>query len=173
MFSCKSLPSQVHGDETFPLRRQRDQCLQYMRVLSEKYPSMTAVEKHRLVKLVLFESARRWVWSLRAKPDAERLQGLKKFSLIEKLCVCQESTESGIGKNCKFWSEGEMSLVKVEAEGYESCKAYNELKEQASMEAQYEASTILCEMSARVQQLTKDIRDDWAKMNPELEQEQP
>ena len=130
-------------------------------------------EKHRLCKLVLFESARRWLWSLRSLPDAERLKGIKKYQLVEQLCTVQERTECSISKDAKFWHEGEMSLDKVEAEGYESCKAYNELMEHASLEAQYEASTILCEMSARVQQLTKDVRDDWVKMNPEFEQAQP
>ena len=110
---------------------------------------------------------------MRSLPDGERMKGIKTYQLVEKLCTVQEHTECSISKDCKFWHEGEMSLDKVEAEGYESCKAYNELKEQASMEAPYEASTILCEMSARVQQLTKDVRDDWVKLNPEFEQEQP
>ena len=143
-----------------------------MRALSEKYPQMEPDEKHRLVRLVFFEAAKRYVWSLSEKPNAERLAGLKKFELIEKLAVAQEATESGVGKKCKFWSEGDLSLVRIQTQGYEACAAYNELKEKSSMEAQYEASTILSEMSDSVAKVVKQIQADFLKSNPEFQAQQ-
>ena len=65
-----------------------------------------------------------------------------------------------------------MSLVKVQAEGYEACKAYTELKEFATMEAQYEASTILSEMSSRVDVVVNEIKEDFLKSNPEFQKQQ-
>ena len=143
-----------------------------MRALSEKYPQMEPDEKHRLVRLVFFEAAKRYVWALSEKPDAERLQGLKKFELIEKLAVAQEATESGVGNKCKFWSKGDLNLVRIQTQGYEACPAYVELKENSSMEAQYEASTILSEMSSRVDEVVNEIKEDFLKSNPEFQKQQ-
>ena len=156
----------------FPLRQCRDQGLQYFRALSETYPMMTGEEKHAFVRLVFYEAGKRYVWSLSDKTPHERIMGLRKWELIEKLAVAQEASESGVGHKCKFWSEGALSLVRIQTPGYEACPAYNELKNGSTMEAQYEAVTILSEVSDNVAKTVRQIQDDFRLSNPEQQAQQ-
>ena len=76
---------EVWGDVQWPMRKFRDLQLQYMRVLSVKYPHMSPEDKKALCELTVFEAARRYIWSLQGLKDRERSFGVEKFRLIEQL----------------------------------------------------------------------------------------
>ena len=119
-----------------------------------------------MCQLTIFEAARRFLWGLKALKDHEQIYGVATYKLIEQLCSAQEVTEVSICKHAKIFSTEQMSYDKVSAFGYEQSAAYCFLKESDSIEAHYEMCTILCEQAQRVEQLTKDIRDEWLEKNP-------
>ena len=137
-----------------------------MRALSAKYPGMSPLEKSALCQLVMFEAGRRWLWSLRSLSEPERLHGRKKYELVEQVCKVQERTEVSICKDAKFFSNEQMPYDKVSAIGYNLSEHYNYLMEHASLEANYEMCTILCEQSERIHQLTREFRDEWVRLIP-------
>ena len=154
---------EVGSDAQWPMRKLRDLVLQYMRVMSAKYPHMSSEEKKALCELTVYEAARRYIWSLQGLEDRERSFGVEKFRLIEQLCSAQESTEQSYFSHAKLFSGEKLSYDKVSHEGYEKCQAYRFLQARPTVETHFEMATIMCEQAERVSDLLKKIQAEWTE----------
>ena len=78
----------VEGDPCWPLRRLREVMQEMIRVLSYHYSTMSALEKHHICCLILFEACRRHVWTVQGNERALRI-----YDHIINLCELHESAE--------------------------------------------------------------------------------
>ena len=141
----------LNGDPTWPLRSIREVCLDYMRALSARYANMSPEVRAALVRLVVFESAKRHIWSLGT--DTE---GLRKYEAIWALSNEIETNESGICSECRFFTS-ELRTDEIE-KGYLACSAYRFLAECADPVSKFEMQTILLENEPQVRRRTGTIQ---------------
>ena len=127
---------------------------------------MMCQEKNALTQLMLFEAGRRYIWGLRTLSEPKQRYGIEKHKLVEALCKVQEKAEGCIFKSATFFLQDQLSLDKVQAKGYILSEHFNFLMSNASVEANYEMCTSLCEQSERAHQLTREIRDEWVRLLP-------
>ena len=150
---------QPEMDCQWPLRQIRDVCLDYLRALSLRFPSMVPEERSMLVRLMMHEACKRHLWACNER-DRE------KFRVTVRLCEAIETGEMSYCRESRIFHEAALSLEKVE-QGYESCEAYIWLKANGGIEGQYEAPTILNEMDVSVRAITSRIRDAWIRAQVE------
>ena len=163
---------EVWGDVQWPMRKFRDLGLQYMRVLSEKYPHMSPEDKKALCELTVFEAARRYIWSLSEVEEPQRQFGIEKFKHMVAICEAQERTEEGYFSHAKLFIGDKLTYDKVSHEGYEKCQAYTFLQARPTVETHFEMATIMCEQAERVSDLLKKIQAEWTEAYKDAVEEQ-
>ena len=144
---------QPEMDCQWPLRQIRDVCLDYLRALSLRFPSMVPEERSMLVRLMMHEACKRHLWSCN---ERER----EKFRVTTRLCEAIETGEKSYCKKSRLFAERALSVEQVE-QGYEKCAAYIWLKDNGGIEGQYEAQTILIEQHESVTEIITLIRNEW------------
>ena len=123
-------------------------------------------EKNALTQLMLFEAGRRYLCGLRTLSEPKQRYGIEKYKLVEALCTVQEKAEGCIFKSATFFLQDQLTLDKVQAEGYILSEHFNFLMSNASVEGNYEMCTILCEEHHHVHELCKEIQDEFVRQNP-------
>ena len=119
---------------------------------------MLTQEKNQLTQLVMFEAARRYLWSLK---DSERAYGEQTYRLIENLSTAIENTALSFCTRARFFDDGQLKLEAVQQQGYQACQAYAWLSKKVSLEGQYEMCTILHEQDDRVQTIVRSMQERW------------
>ena len=155
----------MNGDPQWPLRSMRDICLDYMRALSARYGGMAPDVRAALVKLVMFESCKRHIWTIHG--DRE---GLRKYEAIMACSQTIEENESGACRECRFFCSGELKVESLER-GYLACEAYVWLGQHGDAVSKYEMQTILLENEAEVRNRTTAMNNEFLRLIEEAKKE--
>ena len=119
---------------------------------------MLSQEKGHLSQLIVYEAAKRYIWSLEM---SGRASGEQKYRFIENLSSAIEKTELSFCTRARFFDNDKLQLEKVQQSGYVPCEAYNWLSLNASLEGQYEMCTTLNEQDERVKTVVRSMQDCW------------
>ena len=171
---CITLSSfKPEADPGWALREIRDTSINYLRALS-KYNGMRSEEKGALVRMMLFEAAKRHVWS----NDGDQA-AIEKYKVTVELCQKIEET------TLDTWPCAEpeplltpklfdtLTLETVRS-GYAASPDYYWLRQNGSLEGKYEMQTVVRERDDVVQERTEKIpRDHGYEPDPKRQKTEP
>ena len=151
-------------DKCWAVRKIRDIILDYMRILSGRYPHLSSLEKKYLCQLTLFESGRRYI-SYVEPADRER------YRMTVRMNEAIEQAEASIMHEARLYPIN--ALRPENLEDYNMCEAYDQLRRKASSESMFEMSTILTERYNAVHEATENVLIAWRANEAALTQPEP